>query len=528
MTAVAMPGPQAAAVLPKAPTVLPELLSAPQSAAPLMDAIVAYRGLETGALHVPGHAGGGVVGPELRGLLGANFLASDVWLTPAALAEARQEAEALAAEAWGADTALFLLDGSSGGNRAVHLAQQHPDRPGGGQVVVARDSHTSTLAGLVLSGATPHWVTPRLDQAGFGISLGIDPGALNRTLVDATARGHRASLVSLVSPGYAGACSDVRLLAAVAHRHGALLHVDEAWGAHLPFHPDLPRHALSLDADIVVVSAHKMLPAASGAAIVFVGGGRADATRIGRAVRMAQSTSPLLPVLASIDDARRTMVDRGRALLDRALQLAADARRRLAAIPGVRVAYASDLGVAPDRFDPLRLVVGVRGLGLTGLTLEKLLRAPGPGLGTGGLLHPAVAVEGADEGNLFVVITTGTRPEVIDALVTALRTLSGGRRRGLRLGWDGQLVAALLAPRQQACTPREAHFAATEVVSLRRAVGRISAEPITPYPPGVPAVMPGERLDRDTVKTLTRAVASGMHIHGAADPTLTTVSVLRA
>jgi arginine/lysine/ornithine decarboxylase len=520
MTALAMPGPLAGSS-----TVL---LPAPASSAPLMDAITRYRGLDTGALHVPGHAGGGVVGPELRAMLGPNFLASDVWLTPADLAVARHDAEALAAQAWGAETALFLLDGSSGGNRAVHLAQQHPLRPGGEHVVVARDSHTSTLAGLVLSGATPHWVTPQLDQAGFGISLGIDPGTLNQTLIDVSESGHQAGLVSLVSPGYAGACSDVRALAAVAHAHGALLHVDEAWGAHLPFHPDLPRHALSLGADIVVVSAHKMLPAASGAAIVFVGGGRADAARICRAVRMTQSTSPLLPVLASIDDARRTMVDRGHALLDRTLQLAADARRRLSAIPGVRVAYAADLGVGPERFDPLRLVVGVRGLGLTGLALERLLRSPGPGLGTGGLLHPAVAVEGADEGNLFVVITTGTRPEVIDALVAGLRALSGRNRRRLRLGWDGQLVAALLAPRAQACTPREAHFAATEVVPLRRAVGRISAEPITPYPPGVPAVMPGERLDRDAVKALTRAVDSGMHIHGAADPTLTTVGVLRA
>ena len=479
MTALAMPGPLPAGTLSGPSTAL---LPVPASPAPLMDAITRYRGLETGALHVPGHAGGGVVGPELRAMLGTNFLASDVWLTPADLAVARHDAEALAAQAWGAETALFLLDGSSGGNRAVHLAQQHPLRPGGEHVVVARDSHTSTLAGLV----------------------------------------------SLVSPGYAGACSDVRALAAVAHAHGALLHVDEAWGAHLPFHPDLPRHALSLGADIVVVSAHKMLPAASGAAIVFVGGGRADAGRISRAVRMTQSTSPLLPVLASIDDARRTMVDRGRALLDRTLQLAADARRRLSAIPGVRVAHAADLGVGPERFDPLRLVVGVRGLGLTGLALEKLLRSPGPGLGTGGLLHPAVAVEGADEGNLFVVITTGTRPEVIDGLVAGLRALSGRNRRRLRLGWDGQLVEALLAPRAQACTPREAHFASTEFVPLRRAVGRISAEPITPYPPGVPAVMPGERLDRDAVKALSRAVDSGMHIHGAADPTLTTVGVLRA
>jgi lysine decarboxylase len=515
MTAVALP--------------LTPSVEAPHALAPLVDAIFRYRGLETGALHVPGHAGGGLAGSELRALLGTNFLASDVWLTPADFDAARRDAEALAAQAWGADSALFLLDGSSGGNRAVHLAQQHPSRPASGHVVIARDSHTSTLAGLVLSGATPHWVTPRLDEAGFGISLGVEPAALNGALVaaEAAASGRPASLVSLVSPGYAGACSDIRGLAAVAHQHDAPLFVDEAWGAHLPFHPDLPRHALSQDADLAVISAHKMLPAASGAAIVLVRAGRIDPVRVARAVRMTQTTSPLLPVLASIDDARRTMVDRGRALLDRALQLADDARRRLRAIPGVRVADADELGVPHDRFDPLRLVVDVRGLGLSGLVLERMLRSPEPGVGPGGLLHPAVAVEGADEGNLFVVISTGTRPETIDGLVTALHALGGRSTRRIRRTWDGRLISALLAPRAQLCTPREAHFAATEFVPMRSAVGRISAEPITPYPPGVPAVMPGELLDSETVRTLRRAVASGMHIHGAADPTLTTVGVLR-
>ncbi|SHN45977.1 aminotransferase class I/II-fold pyridoxal phosphate-dependent enzyme [Cryptosporangium aurantiacum] len=503
----------------------PVLYDAAHGSAPLVDAIIRYRGCETGALHVPGHAGGRTVGPGLRNLLGSTFLASDVWLTPADATTARREAEALAAKAWGSDEALFLLDGSSGGNRAVHLAQQQ--NPGADHVVVARDSHTSTLAGLVLSGATPHWVTPRLDQGGFGISLGIDPISLDRALTDLAATGHRASLVSMVSPGYAGACSDVRALAAVAHRHDAPLFVDEAWGAHLPFHPDLPENAISAGADVAVTSAHKMLAAPSGAALILVRGERIDAGRIGRTVQMTQTTSPLLPVLASIDEARRTMVSRGRILLDRTLDLVADARRRLAAIPGVRVAEAEDLGVPRERFDPLRLVVSVRGLGLTGLALEKLLRTPGPGLGTSGLLHPAVAVEGSDESNLFVAITTCTSPDVVDALVTALRTLSCRPRRRLRPAWDGQLVAALLAPREQVCTPREAHFAATENIPLERAVGRTSAEPITPYPPGVPAVMPGERLDRDAVAALERAVSTGMHIHGAADPTLATVSVLR-
>jgi arginine/lysine/ornithine decarboxylase len=517
-----------------ATTTPPGILPAPAArydaahgAVPLVEAIIRYRSVVTGALHVPGHAGGGEpAAGNLRTLLGGDMLASDVWLTTDALAEARRDAEARVAHAWGADRAYFLLDGSSGGNRAIHLAHPQP-HPGGTHVVLARDSHISTMAGLVLSGATPHWVTPRLDQGGFGISIGVRPTDLGMTLAYATARGQQSTLVSVVSPGYAGACSDVAALATITHRHEAVLVVDEAWGAHLPFHPDLPPHALPLGADLAVVSAHKMLPALSGASIILVRNGRVDVDRLRRAVRMTQSTSPLLPVLASIDEARLVMVTTGTQLLDRALQLAADTRRRLAAIPGVRVADADSLGIPQHQFDPLRLVVDVSGLGLTGVHVEQLLRAPTPALGTGHLLHRAVAVEGADERNLFIVITPGTSPDVIETLLTAVRSLARRPRRSRQPGHDRHLVAALLAPREQACTPRDAHYAQIDVVPFQRALGRISAEPITPYPPGVPAVMPGERLDRDAIDALTAAVAQGIHIHGTADPTLTTLGVLR-
>lgn len=518
-----------------APEAINDLRAVPASgpdhargAVPLVEAIIRYRGLETGALHVPGHFGGAhAASSDLRTLVGADLLASDIWLATDDLARARHDAETRVALAWGADAAWILLNGSSGGNHAVHLAHQHPDRPRSHHVVVARDSHTSTLAGLILSGATPHWVPPRLDPAGYGVSLGVHPDDLDHALRRAVATGRAADLVSVVSPGYIGVSADVGALATVAHRYGAVLGVDEAWGAHLPFHPDLPAHAMSCGADIAVVSAHKMLPALSGAALVLARHGRADAIRLGRAVRMTQTTSPLLPVLASVDQARATMVTRGRTLLDRALNLAHETRRRLAAIPGVRVPDAADLGVPAARFDPLRLIIDIRGLGLPGLAIEKILREPQrPALGDPG--RRPVGLEGADEEHLFAVIGMATEPAAVDAFINALAALSPGRgsthadRRP-----DRHLLAELLAPREQVTTPREAYFSGIDIVPLARAAGRISAEALTPYPPGVPAVMPGERLDRDLIHALTWAARAGMHFHGAADPTLTAVGVLR-
>ncbi|MFG1928916.1 aminotransferase class I/II-fold pyridoxal phosphate-dependent enzyme [Cryptosporangium sp. NPDC048952] len=509
-------------------------LSGPAShhhAVPLVEAIIRYRGLETGALHVPGHYGGDGPGTdELRELLGSDLLASDIWLTTGELAAARAHSEALAAKAWGADAAWFLLNGSSGGNHALHLAQ--PGTPHGRHVVLARDSHTSTLAGLILSGATPHWVPPRLDTAGFGISLGVHPADLDAALRTAVANGRAANLVSIASPGYIGVCADIPALAQVAHRYGAPLAVDEAWGAHLPFHPDLPTHAIGAGADIAVASAHKMLPALSGAALILARRGRTDLPRLDRAVRMIQTTSPLLPTLASIDQARHTMVTHGTALLDRALELAHSTRQQLATIPGIRVAEPGDLGVPANRFDPLRLVIEVAGLGITGLAVEHWLREPGPvpqmNSGRHTRQRPAIAVEGADTDHLYIVIGAATRPRTIEALIDALRHLAAKvpvERASSRA--DHSLVTALLAPRELVCTPREAHFAPIDVVPLSRALGRISAEAITPYPPGVPAVMPGERLDRDTLHALAYAARTGMHFHGTADPKLNTLGVVR-
>ena len=200
----------------------------------------------------------------------------------------------------------------------------------------------------------------------------------------------------LVSPSYAGVCSDLPALVRVAHDAGAAVLVDEAWGAHLPFHPDLPVDALSAGADAVVTSTHKLAGSLSQSALLLVRAGRIEVDAVATAVRMTATTSPLLPLLASVDSCRRRLALSGRSMLDSALAVAERLRASLDALAGTEVLSAADLGLGPRGLDPLKLVVDVAGLGRTGVEVERLLRE-----------RHAVAVEGSDLRHLFLVVAAG-------------------------------------------------------------------------------------------------------------------------
>ena len=274
--------------------------AAEQAATPLLEALRAYDGA---AFHCPGHKRGRGVSTDLRATVGDAVLASDVWLETGAYDRARRAAESLAARAWGAHRAYVLGNGSTSGNHAFLLAHLCD----GDTAVVSRTLHTSTLTGLVLTGARPVYVTPRV-HPDLGTGLGIDPADVAAAL--AAHPGTR--LVSLVSPSYTGVCSDTAAICAAARAAGAVAYVDEAWGPHLAFHPDLPVHAMAAGADGAVTSVHKLLPAMSSGALLLAGPS-VDGDRLDAVVRMTQTTSPLLPLLASVDAARRDLAVGGSA-----------------------------------------------------------------------------------------------------------------------------------------------------------------------------------------------------------------------
>ena len=484
----------------------------PQSAAPYLDALRAYAARDPGRFHVPGHKGGPGADPGLRDALGTGTLALDIPALTHGIDVGEeptpfQEAQALAAEAWGARRTWFLVNGASQGNHVALLTLAHSGR----SVVVQRNAHSSTIDALVVSGLHPTFVAPELDPELY-VAHCMTPDALDRAL-DATPD---AAGATVVSPTYFGAVADVAALLEVAHSHGVPLVVDESWGAHLPFHEDLPQHALALGADLVVSSTHKIVGSLTQSAMVHLGHGElVDEDVVDRCMTLIESTSPSSLLTGSLDAARRHAAVMGHELLTETLRALALARDAVREIDGLDV-LDERLAGAPGVFayDPLRLVIDVRGTGHSGYELARIVRE-----------RDDVNLELAGENVMVAVFGIGE-----DATSAAARLL-GALRHGvdtLSEGPDDRSDEAFAAPPpwgELAMTPREAFLGPQEVVPAREAVGRVASESLAAYPPGIPNVLPGERLTAETLDYIRQALDHGGSLRGASDRRLETLRV---
>jgi lysine decarboxylase len=419
-----------------------------------------------------------------------------------------QQAQQLAAEAWGAQRTWFLVNGASQGNHATCLALAH----GGNRVVVQRNVHSSVIDGLVLGGMTPAFVAPELDAA-LGIAHGLTPDSL-ATALDETP-GAVAAMV--VSPTYFGACADVAALAEVAHARGLPLVVDEAWGAHLRFHPDLPADALASGADLVTSSTHKIVGSLTQAAMLHLGrGGRVDPAVVDRCVSLVETTSPSGLLSGSLDAARRQAAVHGTELLGETLEAVAATRAAIEEIPGLSVLDESMVGQPGiTGWDPLRVAIDVRETGSTGYRLA----------------NAAFLVSGVDlelhSENLVVAVFGLGEP----AAAAGERLVAGLREAVESLEENDRTPDEKLLPPppwgELAMTPREAFLGPQEVVPFDAAAGRIAAEGLATYPPGIPNVLPGERLTAETLDYIRESVAHGGHVRGGSDRELKTLRVAR-
>jgi len=481
-----------------------------QSATPYLDALRAYAGRSPGRFHVPGHKGGAAADPKIKEAFGERALSLDIpALTEGIDAGPEptpfQLAQELAAEAWGAARSWFLINGASQGNHAACLSLAQS----GAEVVVQRNVHSSTIDGLIVSGLRPYFVAPELDPD-LGIAHCLTPAALDVAL-DATPA---ATGAMVVSPTYFGAVADVRGLAEVAHARSVPLIVDEAWGAHLAFSPELPEHALACGADLVVSSTHKIIGSFTQSAMLHLAGGhRLDEHVVDRAITLLESTSPNSLLLGSLDAARSYAAVRGAELLAETVRGLRSARQAIRQIPGLDV-LDERLATRPGvhAYDPLRLVVDVRGTGATGYQVARLLHERD--------IFPELAGE-----NVIVAVfgmgeTAGDNAaRLVAALERAVAALPGGE------GGPEREFAPPPPWGPLEMTPREAFLGAQEVVPVEQAVGRIAAESLAAYPPGIPNVLPGERLTAETWEYVQTLLAHGGTLRGASDRTLRTARV---
>ena len=485
-----------------------------QREAPYLDALCAYARRSPARLHVPGHKGGPGADPGLIEAIGGPALSMDIPALTHGIDVGVQptpfeRAQRLAAEAWGAKRAWFLINGASQGNLAAGLALAHA----GEEVVVQRNAHSSTIDALVLSGLRPTFAAPEIDA-----ELGIAHCLTEETLQRALEQTPQAAGAWVISPTYFGAAADIRGLAAVAHAHGVPLIVDEAWGAHMAFHEALPEHALAAGADLVISSTHKIVGSLTQSAMLHLGHAAGELIGediVDRAVTLTESTSPNSLLCGSLDAARRQAAVHGRELLEHTMSALARAREQIQEIEGLDVLddrLAGRPGV--HAYDPLRLAVDVRGVAANGYELAPLLREIGD-----------INLELYGQNVLVAVFGMGERglPEA-ERLVAALRTAVE------RVGLDpGGAEASFAAPPpwgELAMTPREAYLGAQEVVPAARAAGRIAAESLATYPPGIPNVLPGERLTAETLAYVQRTLQLGGSVRGASDRLLHTVRVV--
>jgi arginine decarboxylase len=485
--------------------------AAAQPTAPYLEAITAYGFRGSTRFHIPGHKGGEGADPGLRTAFGDRALLLDIpqdieGIDVGPSPTPYERAEWLAAQAYGVERAWFLTNGATQGNHALCLALAPP----GARVVLQRNSHASMVDGLILSGGVPSWVAPEYDPE-LGMAHGVTPESLEEGL----RRTPDARAAFIVSPTYYGMAADVEGCAQVAHDAGAALIVDNAWGSHFGFHPRLPASPIELGADAMLTSTHKIVGSLTQSAMLMVAStGLIDIGAVARAVRLVRSTSPSSLLMASLDAARRQLAVHGEALLDRTIRASQSARAAIDAIDGCSVVDEGLVGrPGIAGWDPLRIVVDVRGTGCTGYEVAAALRASFD-----------IYVELATHATLVMVLGLG---QTVDPLERLAHDFAETVRQISR---PGEAPVAAGAPsaleHETAIPPRDAFLGEGEAVPVDQAVGRISAESIAGYPPGVPALLPGERVTAEVIAYLRDLTSAGARLHGAADPTFETVRVL--
>lgn len=478
--------------------------------APIAEALLRYAGLGVLPMHTPGHKGGRGAHPLLRRFFTEEGLCADVSLSAElddlhAPTGCIRAAEKLAAEAYGADAAYFMVNGTTVAIHTMLMASLVP----GDVLLVPRNVHRSIVGAMILAGVRPVYLQPEIDTR-----LGIAMGVSLRTVEEAVRTHPEARAALLVYPTYYGAATELSTIADVLHAHDMLLLVDAAHGAHFAFSDELPPSAMEAGADLSAESTHKLLGSLTQTSMLLARGGRVPTERIRAASGIMQSTSPNEILLASLDLAREQMAEEGRECLASTIRLANDLRRRINEIEGLWAFGAEYTGAPGCRaLDPLKITVQATGLGLSGFAAEAELR------------RRNVACELADARNVLFLLSYADGEGETEQILGALRDMAANCAPECISRGVPSFLSLPQIP-ETALAPREAYFARSESIASEHAEGRIAAETIVFYPPGIPVLAPGDRIDAEALRYLGAMKTIGVRVVGAADASLATIMVI--
>lgn len=464
---------------------------------PLFSGLVKHAKKNPVQFHIPGHKKGRGADPEFKDFIGENALSIDlINIGPLDDLHAPKgiikQAQDLAAEAFGADHTFFSVQGTSGAIMAMIMTVCGP----GDKIIVPRNIHKSVMSAVIFSGAIPIFIHPVVDER-LGISHGITTDAVAKALK----QNPDAKGVLVINPTYFGIAADLKKIVEIAHSYNVPVLVDEAHGVHIHFHDELPLSAMQAGADMSATSVHKLGGSMTQSSILNVKEGLVSYKRVQAVLSMLTTTSTSYLLLASLDVARKQLATRGRELIDRTIKLAEAIRRQVNEIDHLYCASEEILGTkATYDYDPTKLIISVKELGMNGYDAEKWLRE-----------NYNIEVELSDLYNILCLVTPGDTEAEGQILVEALRDLAGNRIINVEKAERPVLLPEIPL---LALTPRDAFYAETELIPFDESEGRIIAEFIMVYPPGIPIFIPGEIVTLENLHYIKKNIEVGLPVQG--------------
>lgn len=477
-----------------------------QNRVPLFEAVKKYVDDKVIPFHVPGHKQGRGLS-ELREYVGEKILNMDVngmddldyANNPTGVIH---EAQKLAAQAYGAEKAYFLINGTTSGVQSMILSSCEP----GSTIILPRNAHRSTIGGVILSGAIPVYMQPEINTD-YGIAMGVSTESVKKAIK----QNPHASALFVINPTYYGMTSDLKSIVRFAHINDVPVLVDEAHGAHMTFHDDFPLTAMEVGADMSAASLHKTAGSLTQSSLLLQRGNLISSDRVQQVLNLTFTSSASYLLMCSLDIARRQMAVRGHEMLEQTLELARWAREEINKIDGLH-AFGNELTGMPGcyDFDETKLGINVINLGCTGYAAEGILRK-----------EYNIQVEMSDLYNILAIVSIGDRREDLEALVNALKSMS--EKSCIR---KNNNIAHIPDNPEMIVTPRDAFYNRKKRVRLDEAEGEIAGEMVMAYPPGIPVICMGERISRDIIDYIKLLKEERCQLQGTSDPHIDHIMVL--
>lgn len=477
-----------------------------QQKAPIMEALNNYKKMRVVPFDVPGHKRGRG-NEELTAFLGENCMTVDVnsmkpldnLIHPVSVI---REAEELAAEAFGAKHAFFMVNGTTSAVQAMVMTACKA----GEKIIMPRNVHRSAINALILSGAIPVYVNPGVNNE-LGIPLGMSVKEVEKTILEHP----DAKAILINNPTYYGICSNMQAITDLAHRHGMLVLIDEAHGTHFYFSDDLPASAMSVGADMASVSMHKSGGSLTQSSLLLINNEVSEGyTR--QIINLTQTTSGSYLLLSSLDISRKNLALNGKEIFRKVGEMAQYTRDEINKIGGY-YAFSEELknGDTIYDFDTTKLSVHTLELGLAGVEVYDILRD-----------EYDIQIEFGDIGNILAYISVGDRRLDLERLVSALAEI----KRRYSQDKSGLFDHEYITP-QVVYTPQKAFYAPKETLPINESAGRIASEFVMAYPPGIPIVAPGERITPEILEYIQYCKDKGSFMTGTEDSKIEYINVLK-